>query len=435
MTLLSIVLFILSFEFRLGENVDLRGISIKHGMTFTVNQSFLEQYYFKKEDVTLRTIFASVNITCRAEKHFEFSSEYEYEDKTIYMLWKRLLFLQSSRFDFISKRISPFEDFHFNISFPDGNNHTVHITSDITGVNKYQLVMFMVGCVIFFAAKYLSRSTVFHYSSGVSIGVLMSWMMILIILYRIIPYKRVMTALLVSGTTLGFYFMESIMETTFYLLSEYPYELLAVTTAFALMSMALIYYFGPPSNERSLNLLQWFLQIIACYCIYQSSYCKEFSVTAVVTVVLMYLLQQFVNTYTVVAKLFVLIIPRKWLSWYFRPPTRVYLTQQQYDEQGVIETEHALKELSKYCSSPKCDSWKVVSRLKEPKKFANFLMDGQQFTAEEAEAYEQFDSSDYDVENDLNSSISSMREEAANTCGNWISEDESEEISLLSSDE
>lgn len=62
-------------------------------------------------------------------------------------------------------------------------------------------------------------------------------------------------------------------------------------------------------------------------------------------------------------------------------------------------------------------------------------MDGQQFTAEEAEAYEQFDSSDYDVENDLNSSISSMREEAANTCGNWISEDESEEISLLSSDE
>ena len=46
--------------------------------------------------------------------------------------------------------------------------------------------------------------------------------------------------------------------------------------------MALMYYFGPPSTERSFNLIQWGLQAIAVYMIYQSTYWKAFAITVVV---------------------------------------------------------------------------------------------------------------------------------------------------------
>lgn len=33
----------------------------------------------------------------------------------------------------------------------------------------------------------------------------------------------------------------------------------------------------------------------------------------------------------------------------------------------MIETPKALEDLKKYCKSPNCDAWKVVSRLRNPK--------------------------------------------------------------------
>ena len=52
-----------------------------------------------------------------------------------------------------------------------------------------------------------------------------------------------------------------------------------------IISMALMYYFGPPSNERSFNLIQWGQQAIAVYMIYQSTYWKAFAITVVVVLV------------------------------------------------------------------------------------------------------------------------------------------------------
>lgn len=49
-------------------------------------------------------------------------------------------------------------------------------------------------------------------------------------------------------------------------------------------------------------------------------------------------------------------------------PKPKLLSEDEYIQQALVETPRALEELRKYCQSPNCDSWKVVSRLHDPKK-------------------------------------------------------------------
>merc|ERR550519_958568 len=152
--------------------------------------------------------------------------------------------------------------------------------------------------------------------------------------------------------------------------------------------MAVTYYYGPPTSDRALNLFQWFLQFCGLYMVYSSSYYKEFSLTAVVMVATLYFLSQF----SIFVRIFVYITPRKLRSWYSCPKERRLLTMEEYEEEGRIETEKALKELAEYCNnSPGRYSWKTVSRLQNPQRFANFLTEGEHFTETEVAAYDQFE--------------------------------------------
>ena len=51
------------------------------------------------------------------------------------------------------------------------------------------------------------------------------------------------------------------------------------------------------------------------------------------------------------------------------PPKTKLLTDDEYHEQGVRETAKALQELRGYCSSPDCNAWKTVLKLKEPVRY------------------------------------------------------------------
>lgn len=54
----------------------------------------------------------------------------------------------------------------------------------------------------------------------------------------------------------------------------------------AIVSASLLYYFGIPSNEKSLNLLQWLLQLLSMYVIYTNCYSKQFSITIIIMLVI-----------------------------------------------------------------------------------------------------------------------------------------------------
>lgn len=42
------------------------------------------------------------------------------------------------------------------------------------------------------------------------------------------------------------------------------------------------------------------------------------------------------------------------------------LTEDEYRQQGIKETNKALGELKEFCSSPNCSPWKTVLKLKDP---------------------------------------------------------------------
>ncbi|CAD5119440.1 DgyrCDS8050 [Dimorphilus gyrociliatus] len=65
------------------------------------------------------------------------------------------------------------------------------------------------------------------------------------------------------------------------------------------------------------------------------------------------------------------------------------LTNEEYREQGRIETEKALAELRKYCQSPDCNAWKTVSRLESPARFASFIAGSSHLTSDEIRIYDE----------------------------------------------
>lgn len=48
------------------------------------------------------------------------------------------------------------------------------------------------------------------------------------------------------------------------------------------------------------------------------------------------------------------------------PEKRKLLSEDQYREEGIRQTKKALKELQTYCSSPECNPWKTLLKLKDP---------------------------------------------------------------------
>lgn len=50
------------------------------------------------------------------------------------------------------------------------------------------------------------------------------------------------------------------------------------------------------------------------------------------------------------------------------PPKVILLTNDEYYEQGVRETNKALEDLRKYCSSPECNKWDTALKIKDVKR-------------------------------------------------------------------
>jgi hypothetical protein len=52
----------------------------------------------------------------------------------------------------------------------------------------------------------------------------------------------------------------------------------------------------------------------------------------------------------------------------FAPKPRL-LTEEEYLREGQEMTIKELKKLREFCSSPNCNSWKTVRRLRDPKRY------------------------------------------------------------------
>eukprot|EP00794_Sanderia_malayensis_P003475 gene3475-3973_t len=267
----------------------------------------------------------------------------------------------------------------------------VHIVLD-----KKLVAFFIFGIILFFFAETFSRHMLFFYASGLTLGLLMSWMFVLILILKLIPYKKsFFFAFAAGGTSLGLYLTQTLLMNLQFYAQYHAYWLLCYTGIVSLLTFAVLYYKGPPKNTRTLNLIKWSLQILGLMCIFNSTWALEVAVTSVVLTITLYFTAQHVDisnlSKTKLRRLLHRLMGRR-----IYPQKRKLLTEDEYREQAERETKKALQELRGYCSSPDCNSWKVVSRLKDPKKFASFVQSGEIFQQDELDEYDKFDADEDD---------------------------------------
>ena len=225
-------------------------------------------------------------------------------------------------------------------------------------VNYWQVVMTFAGIALFWYAPSLCRNVFFHYTTGVAAGVLLSLMLISYFVQRKFNLGRWAMACY----SLSFYFMTSIWcNIKRYLVENHVY-VLGYLVVSALVSFGACYRMGPVENQRTVNLIQWSLQLFALILIYLSSYHQVASLSLAVAIVI----------WSVFPASWKTRIQVQYKRKFVKPKVKL-LTETEYMDQSRIETERALRELREYCRSPKCNAWKVSKALNSPTRFAEFV--------------------------------------------------------------
>ncbi|XP_055901474.1 nuclear envelope integral membrane protein 1-like isoform X2 [Biomphalaria glabrata] len=262
--------------------------------------------------------------------------------------------LSWTSFGFIKKDydFKPFEPSCIGVK--SAKNVTMNVV--IKNPEIWFLFYLTMGMSLFFLAPSLSRNVLFHYSSGIGIGVLCSILIVVFIVNKFLPQK-----LKVLGYGIGImstsallylwrFFSDYIQE----IIQNYWHILIGYMVVAGVLSFAVIYRYGPASDIRTLNLIQWTLQGIGLVFIYHGTQLSEISVVIIVGNITLYLLP--VGLFSWVKR----------IKYRYFPPKRKLLSEEEYIIEGEIETTRALKELREYCRSPNCDAWKTLSRLNSP---------------------------------------------------------------------
>ncbi len=224
-------------------------------------------------------------------------------------------------------------------------------------INYWFVLTTCLGVALYVYAPGLCRNVFFHYTTGVAAGILLSLLALTYIVQR--RLRSGWVSWIMACYSLALYALTSLWyNIKEYLLQNHLY-VLAYFVVTGLASFAVCYRMGPVENPRTLNLIQWSLQLVALVLVYLSSYHQLASLSVAVALVLWRSVPD--------------LHKAKARTWYrkrfFRPQVKL-LTEAEFMDQSRIHTEKELEKLRQHCRSPQCNSWTVVSRLQSPTRFA-----------------------------------------------------------------
>ncbi|XP_053948068.1 nuclear envelope integral membrane protein [Anastrepha ludens] len=242
----------------------------------------------------------------------------------------------------------------------------------------FRIIQFVLGVWLLVCAGRLSQNSLFFYLTGVVLGICSSLMLIIWLSSKLMPRRPMMYGILIGGWTLGVYIIQRLWENLHLIFQMYRAYVLWYIFITGLLSLFFCYRIGPPTNQRSKNIVKWVLQIIAITLIYLSSQYEEASAIVGITTAVVYYFPYYIlhNLLKIYRRFF--------------PPKRRLLTSEEFYDQGIIETTKALNELRVYASSPDCKQWKIVSKLSDPLRFASFVEGDSHLQEEEISNFESF---------------------------------------------
>lgn len=276
------------------------------------------------------------------------------------------------------------------IGFPAFRPHCVGLVSEddyrfelvVRQANYWRLLQFVASVALFFGVPSLCRNVFVFYSCGVTLGVLASLLIVVFVVSRLLPRRTAGYAVVCFGWSLVLYLLQLLWSNVYEVLADYKNVLAGYIALTALLSFAVCYRIGPPTNPRTLDLIQWSLQLAALAGVFTSSEIREATGAVVIAMLVTYNMPP---SWT--AKF------RTWWRTRVCRPKVVLLTEEEYIKQGDVETRKALEALREFCSSPDCKTWKVVTRLRNPVRFAEFV-EGKSHLADEEVLQYELDSSD-----------------------------------------
>ncbi|XP_014211349.1 nuclear envelope integral membrane protein 1 [Copidosoma floridanum] len=308
-----------------------------------------------------RTIVISLKTNLETYELYEGMSPHEvvekHEDNQKY--WRFSLFNAKKSKQF---RINPFENSCIGVYMNKKlNQFQYKMVMSENNLDSWKVSMMVLGVFLFWSAQRLSRNTVFYYASGITFGVTLSFVALIYIIGKLLPKGKFMYLMMATGYTMSFYVAQMIWENAQLIAIQYRDYVVYYILTTALTSFIICYRFGPVTNPRTKNIIQWVLQIIGLILVYHSSYFREASTAVCVILVVFY------NFPTVVFR-------KGHTYWkHMFPDQRRLLTDDEYRKEAERETFKALSGLKEYCHSPKCDPWKTVLKLKDPVRFAKFV--------------------------------------------------------------
>ncbi|XP_076093424.1 nuclear envelope integral membrane protein 1a-like isoform X1 [Mytilus galloprovincialis] len=298
-------------------------------------------------------------------------------------------FIVTFFFDFAERTYSPFK---YNCIGIHGKQQY-----DVFFVNKrielWYVAYLFLGLLIFLYARHLSQNVNLQYGSGVSLGIIASLLILMIILHRVFPQslKKLGYLMVLSSCCASMYFWQLFATSFSSTIMSYWKWILGYIAVTGFLSFGACYKYGPITDKKSLNILQWLIQTLGLLMIYQGTQIPKISVAIIMVILTMYNLPK---------GLYSNKLTRYFRYKLFKPTVRL-LTEEEYQKQGYEETKKALEDLRKFCKSPECKPWKVISKLKSPDRFASFIEgDSWHVNDQELLEYDSFNDEELHTENE-----------------------------------
>ncbi|XP_011646649.1 nuclear envelope integral membrane protein 1 isoform X1 [Pogonomyrmex barbatus] len=271
-------------------------------------------------------------------------------------------------------KIDPFENSCIGIYIDSPNQYGYMMTLIDTRINVWGVTMMVIGIIIFWCARILSWNSVFYYTCGIVLGVTLSLIILIYIAGKLIRGK---TVYIIFAASMSLYIAKTLWENMQLIVMQYREWVMWYILVTSLISFIICYRFGPVTNARTKQIIQWFLQLVGLTLVYYSSYFREASFSCCIIFILLY---NFPKAIFERGK-------RYWRAMFSEK--QKLLSEDQYRQEGIRQTRKALKELQNYCSSPECNPWKTVLRLKDPIRFARFMEGESHLLEDEIDEHEE----------------------------------------------
>ncbi|XP_051886185.1 nuclear envelope integral membrane protein 1a-like [Pristis pectinata] len=253
------------------------------------------------------------------------------------------------------------------------SHYTITVTKPL--FQPKLIILFVTGIILFVFARPISRSELFYYSGGVTLGIFAILVLILLVCRRLMQTRTFLFLMIGSGSVSLFVIYLSVLN-----LSQYRHYFIGYIFVLGCLSYIICHYHGPLSDERSINLLTWTLQLAALLMIYLGVSFSQCAYTVIVILLCANNLHHPVNV--------ICYIYRK-IKQFIKKPQVHFITEEEYREQTEMETKKALEELRRCCRSPDFPAWEMVSKIRSPKRFADFILGASHLTHEEVWNHEQ----------------------------------------------